>query len=270
MQSNQFRRKRRANKNVGRGLLELAKRENNLSLPPAQPYGRFSTSIRYSPATATGCSFTQQCALNLLCCSLTTTTAVNLIEAVKLRKLHIWVPGFTVTSTTAVVQPTVNVSIRDFGTVGLGVEREFQLQANGSEGNYFCYKFRGWASEWFNKGVNSEVIFALGVTGCIPVVQLDFSCQLVQSSGGMSAAAGLDIGTTIDTTTAGVLFYAPLNSLVTESTEGAGTWLPIGAQTATVNMPRPLPVIASSSIQSTPGSCCCSKCVSVDPNNSFH
>jgi hypothetical protein len=226
-------------------LASYAKHERMLEVPPLGPVGRVPFSIRYTPATAVGCQFTTAAALALLAFSKTTTTAQTCIVAIKLKKLHVWVPGFAVNAGAAVVPPYVNVSIRDFVVPGLGVEKEYNVTGQGAKGSYFCYKFRGFASEWFNSvGIGTsylaEQIFVIATVGAIPLVQLDFVVQLPQTASGPTAAAALTFGMTVDTTAAGSFLYMPLNSMVDGDTEGNGTWLPVGCQTITVNMPRPL------------------------------
>jgi hypothetical protein len=204
----------------------------------------------------------------------TTTTGQTIIESMRLKKLHIWLPGFVVTSTTAVVNPYAALSVRDFVLPGMGKEQEYQLTVNSSKGLYFCYKFKGFSSSWFNAASISslptaEQFFVLSPVGTIPVVQLDFVCQLIQTASGPSAAPGLGFQLTLDTTTAGALLYMPLNSMTDFDTEGAGTYLPIGCQTQTVNMPSPgprqllgsrLPIVAPPVSSSSSSGACVANC----------
>ncbi len=245
----------RKNRGSGRPLqrraalaeIRHAYEEKMLKCPPLGPIMRGSTSIRYRPAATGVGTLTAACLLASVVVSTTTTNVVTIFEAVKLRKMHVWIPGAVTTSSTAVAPPSCLISIRDFAVPGIGVEKETVLVSTGADGAYFCHKFRGVMSEWFNLvGISSafagEVIASvIPNTSCIPVVQLDFSYQIIQTNSDTSAA-NLAFDITVDATSAGAVLYLPMNSLTTFSTEGLGTYTPVGVASATVNLPLPAPV----------------------------
>ncbi len=248
------------NENV---LVRLDRRERMLEVPPLMAPLRFSSSIRYQPATAVSASVYAGSILNLIVMTKTTTTAQSCIEAARLKRLHIWVPAFTQTTAAAVVAPSCRLSVRDFIVPGLGVERELIVNSQVGKGGYLCYTFKGIWSQWFNSFAvgavtAAEQLFQIIPTGCIPLVQLDFDWQLPITT----TATIITISTTVDITTAGFVAYPALDNLIDNDTEGAANYPPVQLQTVTVNMPRPSPTLGavSSSSAVAPRSCSCLSC----------
>lgn len=179
--------------------------------------------------------------LNLLCVSKTTTTASSVYEAIRIRKIRVLIPALVQTSATVVVVPNVAFTAKDANAIGIGAEKRTVMTC-GSAAQVFTWKPRGLAADWvsttFVGSLPSEACFGITSTGCIPIIELFASLRLVQS-GSMAAAATDALSTTVDTTTAGALFYSYLDSLETIATEGSLVLAPINVQTITVNMPLP-------------------------------
>jgi hypothetical protein len=89
-----------------------------------------------------------------------------------------------------------------------------------------------------NTYVNAQVFLKLGFVDCFPIVQLDFSYQLIVA-GSPSTAAALAVGTVVDTTSANATVFLPLDNYASSGTEGTQVLTPIGLSTITVNDPLP-------------------------------
>jgi hypothetical protein len=214
--------------------------QRDMLIPPPLP-GRFSMSLRYQQTAAGTSSVTWASLFCLMGYTTSTTTFKSLLEAVKVRKLHIWLPGNSAASGSAVLTNVAGVSIKDSIVPGLGVEKTFQMYSSGIQPAYFCHKFKGALAEWANYDFvgtySSEVLFTILTAGCAAIVQIDLSVQLLIANS--FSQPGLEI--TVDTTTAERIAFLYLDGLSSGVLEGTQLLAPVGLAAVTANMPEPIP-----------------------------
>jgi hypothetical protein len=192
----------------------------------------------------------------LFCYTTTTTQAESLLESVKLRRLHVWLPPYTNISGTSssiidAPSPTCTISINCApGGDNFAVSKDVTLVA-GERGAYYSYRFRGVFDQWIslvNTQVNANTFLKLGFVDTFPIVQLDFSYQFIVA-GSAATAATSAVGSVVDTTSANATVFFPLDNYASSGTEGTQVLTPLGLAAVTVNDPSPL---ASRSL-TTPG-----------------
>jgi hypothetical protein len=225
--------------------LQHLRREDmrDMLVPPPLP-GRFSMSLRYQQTAAGQSNISWGSLFCLMGYTTSTTTFKSLLEAVRVRKIHIWLPGNSASSTSALATNVAGVSIKDSIVPGLGVEKTFQMYSSGIQPAYFCHKFKGalaaWANYDFAGTYSSEILCSILTAGCAAVVQIDLSVQLMVTNS--VSQPGLEI--TVDTTTADRIAFLYLDGLVSASVEGTQLLAPVGLVAVTTNMP-PEPVPAA-------------------------
>jgi hypothetical protein len=181
----------------------------------------------------------------------------SIIEAVKISKVKMWLLGRVGTdATSASSAASCRLSVRDSAIPGIGVEKDIIVTTTGSKGRYYEYRFRGFASEWFNLDAVSEFggvapLFAITPnSGTTVYVEVDVALQLCVASS-PTVAATLTIQTTVDTTVAGAVVFPCLDSLVTLNQEGSQLLTPFyGNSVTTDEVPAAKP--AQSSLLSLP------------------
>lgn len=232
-------------------LHELKVDEIISGAPP--PPLRFPLSMRYQFASTSNSTINAVSLFNLLGYSTSTTAVQTLVESVKIRAIHVWIPGSVQTAATGFAAPSCAISVQDMGVLGAGLRRDTTIVSSGGKPAYFCYRPKGIFAEWMgNEVVDSTVdapIMTLVPVGCFPFVQLDCSVQLITSFGA-SGTGGFT--QTVDATTANRLGFFYLDSTGTISVEGTQILKPVGFFSFTVNEPKPLatgggPVVSSSS-----------------------
>ncbi len=242
--------------------LQHLKDEKERSIPIAPPLLRFSTSFRYQQ-TAAGTSTVTWPSL-FFCYGFTasTTTFKSAIEALKVLRIHVWIPGNIATSSTALLSPAASIAIKDSMLIGAGVEKQYQVFADGGKVAYFTYKPRGIMGDWVNYdylGAEPEEVLLKILTVAAPaIVQMDMALQL-QVSNSFSGNPAMTI--TVDATTASQYASAYLDGLNTLTQEGTQLLSPVGLAGVTANMPRPAPVSSSLPLicaSSLPAAVCCS------------
>ncbi len=239
-----------------------------LFLPPTDvPVMRFR--MQYTAATTASLSFYWMCLLTLMCVQKTTTTAVSLIRAARLRSVRVYLPPVIATSATGFVPPSVTVTIRDAQAVGLGAERRIVLTSS-PEGRLFKWKPKGVMAEWINDdfigATPAEIALSLSCTGVIPVIELDAD---IRFAGSVSMSGQTSpISFTTSATTAGAVNYLPLDAFSDFSTIGNNSYYPLGVSyVAPTSIPAfvktpgsALPAMSSSSDVHVVG-CRCQVCV---------
>jgi hypothetical protein len=191
--------------------------------------------------------------LNLFGVTKTTTTFCSVIEAVKLNKIKLFLPGrISTDATSASSTNSLKLSVRDAMIPGIGVEKDITIATTGAKGRYFEYRPRGFAAEWYN--YDAVTTFATDVPifvvapsiGTTAFVEIDVGVQFTVASS-VGAAAALCPQTTVDTTSPGAFCFCYLDSVVDADTEGSQILAPFYSNAVTANMPKPLPVVSSSS-----------------------
>jgi hypothetical protein len=229
--------------------------QRDMLVPPPLP-GRFSMNLRYQQTAAGTSTVTWGSLFALMGYTTSTTTYKSLLEAVKIRKLHIWIPGNSASSGSAVLTNVAGLSIKDSIVPGLGVEKTMQLYSSGIEPAYLCYKFKGAFADWCNYefvgSYSSEVLFSILTVGAAAIVQIDLSVQLLVSNS--TSQPGFEI--TVDTTVAERIAFLYLDGLSNLTLEGTQLLAPVGLVAVTANMPEPLsaaplPAVVSSSSSSS-------------------
>jgi hypothetical protein len=236
-------------------------------IPPLPPINRFSSSIRYAPTADSGsANVTYASLMTLFGVTVSTTSIASLVKAIKLRRVHVWLPPIVQTAATGIAPSEAVFRVRDVLVPGFGPEKVYRLTASG-KGAHVCHKFRGMVSSWLNNdGVATlpAEIFLFFRWGTVrPIIQLDFSVQLPCND---TATSG-DILTThtVDATNASRFYFCYLDSAATVSTEGTQLLEPMLVPTVTINEPAAMvsgltPTAVSSSSSTSSGSCCATGC----------
>jgi hypothetical protein len=237
--------------------------EMRSEIPPLPPICRFSTSLRYAPVSDSGSSLiTYSSILSLFGVTVSTTSLGSLVRAVKLRKIHMWLPPIAQTAATGIAPSEASLRVRDFVIPGIGPEKTYRLTVAG-KGDYACHKFRGIFSGWINNdgiaSLSAEVLLAIRWGTVRPIIQLDFSVQLPCSDASTSGETLLF--KTVDSTNANRFLFLYLDNASTATVEGTQLLAPMGVPSATVNQPDPQSVgtthhSSSSSSSTCSGSCC--------------
>lgn len=230
--------------------MELRKSKLSLAMdiPPLVTPFRGSTSIRYQASSSgSNLNFNYLCLARLLCFTTGTTSAQTLLEAVKINAIHFWLPPYSQSSATssAVLDapaPVLSIRIQDSAVNNIGPAKEVTMVA-GLKGAYYCWRPKGIFRDWIDLiqvYQNAGVIFSALGTDAIPMIQLDFSYQLIVSRS-VSGSSANSITVVVDSTTANALIALPLDNYSNSTTEGAQLMNPIGFATITVNDPSPDP-----------------------------
>jgi hypothetical protein len=232
-------------------------------IPALPPINRFSTSIRYAPVSDSGvANVTYSSLMSLFGVTITATSFGSMVRAIKLRKVHIWLPPIAQTSAAGIAPSEVSMRVRDFLIPGIGPEKTYRLTAAG-KGDFACHKFRGIFSGWINNdgisSLSSEILLVFRWGTVRPIIQLDFSVQLPCSDASSSGEALLT--KVIDSTNATRFYFLYLDSASTTTIEGTQLLAPMGVPSATVNQPMAAvaevtPPSSSSSSSTCSGSCC--------------
>jgi hypothetical protein len=126
----------------------------------------------------------------------TTTTFCSVIEAVKLNKIKLFLPGrISTDATSASSTNSLKLSVRDAMIPGIGVEKDITIATTGAKGRYFEYRPRGFAAEWYN--YDAVTTFATDVPifvvapsiGTTAFVEIDVGVQFTVASSVAAAAA---------------------------------------------------------------------------------
>ncbi len=270
------------NRNNNKGLrrkselatLELARHARIYPPPPFMTPFRGSTSLRYQATGASPANVTTMCLTRLMCFTVSTTQSESLLESIRLKRLHVWIQPYVAVGTTgsAVLDapsPICTVEINSSAVDNLGPRKNVHMVA-GSEGAYYCHKFKGAMADWIslvNVAVNATNLFTFAYVDCFPIVQLDFSYQFIIARS-PSAAAALTTGSVVDTTSANAIVFLPLDNYASSGTEGTQVLPPMnGLSQITVNDPAPVlsrgVVSSSSSSIPTPSGVC--HCIGCEP-----
>ncbi len=228
--------------------LQHLKAEAHWPPPPLPTPFRGSTSLRYQAGSAaTAVRFNYMSLARLMCYTTTTTNAQSLLEAVKINRLQFWLPPYTNISGTSssiidAPSPVCSISIRDAASGSFGTNKDITL-TSGEKGAYYSYRPRGIMGQWITlleQQSNEDILFLMVMTDCNPIVQVDFSYQLIIAQGA-STGAGYSIASVVDATAANAVVFLPLDNYLAAGTEGAQNCSIVGLATATVNDPSPKP-----------------------------